>query len=179
MNEQDFVIWTNKHKAVILDKYTGTDSVVTIPNNVHIINKNAFRGLDFIEEVIIPYKVCCIFECAFAECKNLKRIKIDNHEIKFYKTPFLNSADNFEIIFRGTKARFEENASSVFISSQLFSSGDYHHPTATHFEYYKIVTYTHIFSSDEYKPFTCTVKCADGDLVYHERPYETREIKTT
>ena len=179
MNEQDFVTRPNIHGAIVLDKYTGTDSVVTIPSNVLVINKDAFRGLDFIEELIIPYNVGYIFSCAFAECKNLKRVKMYRRDVVFGETPFLNSAENFEIIFRGNKCHFEDAASKVLVSSQLYSSGDYHHPTATHFEYYKIVTYTHIFSSDEYKPFTCTVKCADGELVYHEKPYETREIKTT
>lgn len=179
MNEQDLILVEVAKDLHSLQKYCGTDSVVTIPKSVFAIEKEAFRGNEHIEKVIIPITVKHIDELAFAECKNLKTVEIHCPSINFKKNPFFNSASEFEIIFKGTKADFEKAAGKVKIAVDEYQSGDYHHPTATHFEYYKTITYSHIFSSDEYEPFTCTVKCSDGELVYHQMPYQTRQERTT
>ena len=194
----DFVVQENSYGVRILTQYVGQDRVVTIPRGIHSIGNRAFAGLDFIDRVnlplslysigseafmdssitsiLLPEDVSHVFSRAFVGCKNLKTVVIRNPRIDFGKTPFLQSAEEFEIIFWGSQQQFKSAAMCCY-NRRTYSSGDYHHPTSTHFEYSVYETRTHIFSSDENTPFTCTVRCTDGDLVYHEMPYETWEAR--
>ena len=173
-------------------KYIGSDREVAVPDDVFWIGQKAFADLDFIDTVVIPDGVTNIDFKAFQNssishivlppsvsylgsnifegCKNLKTIEIQNPRIEFYKSPFKNAASDFEIIFAGTCDQFKRTADSAYCGQGEYQSGDYHHPSATHFEYYKYIIYEHIFSDTLSTPFTCKVKCIDGQLVYHEMP---------
>ncbi|MBE6587995.1 MAG: leucine-rich repeat domain-containing protein [Ruminococcaceae bacterium] len=59
----------------ILEKYTGTDSLVTVPESVTEIKKYAFSENGFIREVIIPDTVLSIGAGCFYGCNNLKKVR--------------------------------------------------------------------------------------------------------
>lgn len=79
MSNQDFVIVDG-----VLEKYTGSDTVVEIPEGVTVIGKGAFKygpekdgcnpNADKIEKVVIPQDVVLIDEYAFDKCENLTEI---------------------------------------------------------------------------------------------------------
>lgn len=81
MSNQDFVIVDG-----VLEKYTGSDTVVEIPDGVTAIGKEAFKygpekdgwnpNSDKIEKIVIPQGVTSIEEYAFYRCENLKEINI-------------------------------------------------------------------------------------------------------
>lgn len=54
-----------------LIKYTGTDDVITLPNTVQTIGKDAFSGNEHLIKVIMPDSVRKIDFAAFENCKNL------------------------------------------------------------------------------------------------------------
>lgn len=68
-DRKDFVI-----RFGVLKEYKGEDEVVTIPDNVSIIGKDAFAYNQTIKEVIIPERVRKIEEGAFACCVNLSSV---------------------------------------------------------------------------------------------------------
>jgi len=155
-----------------LKKYTGSESMVTVPDSVPNICFSAFLNSS-ISHIILPQSVGYLGSNAFEGCKNLKTVEIRNPNMEFGSNPFKNAASNFEILFNGTCDQFEKRANRVYCYRGEYQSGDYHHPTATGFEYYKYIVYEHIFSDTLSTPFTCKVKCTDGELVYHEMPKKT------
>ena len=198
MSNTDFVLRDMGRGMVSLESYRGSDKVVTVPNGIRRIDSGAFAGLEHIDRVIIPPSVVqiqpCAFEnssiksivlpgsletvydLAFAGCKQLTRIEIRNPRINLKKTPFANIAEEYEIIFSGSKAMFEKVADTC-VGKEVHSSGDYHHPTATHFECWTVESRLSIFARDDGSDFTCRVTCTDGELVYHAEPYEIREVR--
>lgn len=71
MSNQDFVIVDG-----VLEKYTGSDTVVEIPKGVITIGKEAFYRCKSLIEIFIPDSVKKISEYAFSECESLKEISI-------------------------------------------------------------------------------------------------------
>lgn len=59
-----------------LQEYKGSDKIVTVPNNVTIIGKNAFRSNEVITEVILPEGLNRIEDQAFRDCTELRSIQI-------------------------------------------------------------------------------------------------------
>ena len=199
MENNDFVIKTNAYNLKSLVKYQGNDSVITVPKGVEFIEYRSFADLDFIDTVIMadsvlmlssgcfssssvrrvvfPKSVHSIGGRSFENCKNLKTLVIENPEISFGVSPFKNASTDFEIIFSGTCQQFDKAASNAYGGTEEYQSGDYHHPSSTRFEYRKYKIYEHIFSDTLNTPFTCTVKCADGELVYHEMEDKKRKVE--
>ncbi len=63
----------------VLNKYTGSDSHVVIPDGVVSIGESAFMGCgDFVTQVTIPDSVTFVGDSAFMLCINLFNIKIPN-----------------------------------------------------------------------------------------------------
>lgn len=194
----DFIVSDSPFGGKQLKKYVGNARVVTIPEGICSVESQVFAGMDFIDTVILPStlktvgwgafqdsslvhivlpaSVYLVGTKAFAGCKKLKTVEIHNPRITFSRTPFLCSSDEFEIIFHGSMEEFKSCA-IVSYDRDTYQSGDYYHPTSTQFEYGVYESRTHLFSSDENTPFTCTVRCADGELVYHEMPFESRRVK--
>lgn len=73
MSLEDFKI-----EKKILIKYFGTESVVTIPDGVEIINNEAFKNCLDAEVIIISEGVKQINKFAFSYCTNLKKIVLPN-----------------------------------------------------------------------------------------------------
>ena len=65
----DFVI-----VAGVLKEYKGRSNMVEIPNDIAIIGKEAFKGMELIESISIPEGVVKIDDRAFFECKRLKYV---------------------------------------------------------------------------------------------------------
>lgn len=68
--EKDFVITEDG----TLSKYTGSDTVVTVPDTMKVIGSSAFSDRTFIEEIIIPEGVTRVEYGAFYGCINLKKV---------------------------------------------------------------------------------------------------------
>lgn len=58
--------------------YTGTDSVVTVPNGIEVIGRGAFAANPNITEVNLPDTVIEISYGAFADCTALQKITLPN-----------------------------------------------------------------------------------------------------
>lgn len=69
----DFLI-----KARKLIRYRGFDKKVVIPEGVISIEEDAFKNLDFIEDITIPCSIEAISFDAFYGCRNLKAIIVHN-----------------------------------------------------------------------------------------------------
>jgi len=178
-----------------LIKYTGSDKNVIIPSAFKYIDEKAFYNCDFIEsiilpmglwgiyesafegctslrEIIIPYPTNWIEKRAFARCKNLKKIVIKRECVKLGVELFSGGAEEFEIEFHGDTETFKRMTKAE-VSKEVVSSGDYHHPTSSHWECHEIVTYGHVFSDVNEGRFTCKVHCKDGELVFNAQTNET------
>ena len=199
MSNNEFEIIDTHYSGRTLVQYTGTDSVVTIPDDVQTIRFRVFENMDFLDTVIIPEGVTSIsYEAfkgssishltlpksvsslsgsVFESCKRLKTLEIQNPNIHFISEPFKNPPEDFEIIFGGTCEQFKKTAERAYCTSSEYQSGDYHHPSSTQFEYYKAKKYVNIFCRRDEDQFTCRVVCTDGELVYHSMPYKERIVR--
>ena len=73
----DFVIENG-----VLEKYTGEESKVVIPDSVTEIGECAFRCCRSLKEITIPDSVTEIGKYAFRNCKSLEKITIPSSVIK-------------------------------------------------------------------------------------------------
>ena len=76
----DFVYKIDK-KGVILTRYTGTDTVLTVPRkfsgvSVTVIGSDSVTDCGTLEEVLLPSSVVIIKQNAFSSCSSLRRITI-------------------------------------------------------------------------------------------------------
>ena len=70
-NMNDFIIENG-----VLKKYTGSDSMVDIPDGVTSIGEGAFRGFKNLTSVIIPDSVERIGKEAFSGCSSIENVTI-------------------------------------------------------------------------------------------------------
>lgn len=118
-------------KDGVLVKYTGSDKVVNIPENVHTISKEAFIELNFLggvlrtqytrfqylESVYIPDSVQTIEESAFAGCKSLKSVSMPER----FKgiNAFVGCSPDLKITYRPSvteeKAEYSKDYKSFFL----------------------------------------------------------------
>ena len=70
-NSNDFVI-----RAGVLEKYTGSGTVVVIPRGIVAIGDHAFAECYGLTEVTIPEGVTCIKEWAFSWCEKLEKVSL-------------------------------------------------------------------------------------------------------
>lgn len=80
-----------------LDKYDGHDTVVTIPEEVHVIGAGAFFGNNTIRKVTIPDTVTVIEPGAFENCEELETIVLGVGIKKIEKDTFKNVSKNITI----------------------------------------------------------------------------------
>ena len=67
----DFVIENG-----VLEKYTGNETKVVIPDSVTEIGEHAFKDCESLKEITIPDSVTVIYDEAFKGCESLKEIII-------------------------------------------------------------------------------------------------------
>ena len=105
---------TEETNEVTITKYTGTDTVVSIPdtingNPVTSIGTGAFAGRDNLENITIPNNVTSIGNAAFRECSKLQSIFLPIGLNVVY--------DSVHIISRATKVRYSLDSGKVTITS--------------------------------------------------------------
>ena len=64
-----------------------------------VIRKNAFKGCDNLETVILPSNKCIIEKDAFAYCKSLRTVIYPGDDISFIDNPFVG-CDNLTIVYK-------------------------------------------------------------------------------
>ena len=89
----DFVI-----KNGVLEKYTGNETKVVIPDSVTEIGDNAFSGCKSLKEITIPDSVIDIGERAFEGCESLTSITIPDSVTEIYDETFKGCRSLKEII---------------------------------------------------------------------------------
>lgn len=57
-------------------RFRETITKITLPQSIRIIGDNAFRGLTFLQEIVLQPGVSKIGECAFGDCPQLKSVII-------------------------------------------------------------------------------------------------------
>ena len=70
-DEKDFIIIQD-----VLMKYVGSAHIVTIPDQVNVIGRNAFKNQTKITKVILPDHICEIQESAFERCISITYITL-------------------------------------------------------------------------------------------------------
>ncbi len=102
----DFVIYDGN---TIVD-YKGTETEVTVPENITTINRFAFCGYDGLTSVTIPDSVTSIGDGAFYNCSSLKSITV----------PFVgaskNGTENTHFGYLFGSSSYEDNSKSVPVS---------------------------------------------------------------
>ncbi len=135
---------------------------LVLPEGMLSLTFSALSDAVALTELVIPSTVQAINTDAFFSCTSLKRIYWEARQPRLGEGIFSGITHEFEIIFSGSgdEARaifspYTERCESV--------SGDYHHPTSSHFSYEVYDKTVTPLSSSAKEPFTCRVFCqADG-----------------
>lgn len=91
--EKDFSVIQNADGSCILQKYTGSDSVVIIPDGVTSIGEQAFWRCVNLTSITIPNGVTNIGGGAFYECSSLTSITIPDSVTKISDSAFSDCSD--------------------------------------------------------------------------------------
>lgn len=161
---KDFVI-NDFGKVKWFCSYRGNEEHVTVPDGITEISQRAFKSCTSVKTVVLPASCDKIMDEAFSGCTSLERLIIGSASLSFLgQRLFSGVGRDFEIVFEGSSDYFNDQV-NVDRVIDVESSGDYHHPTGSHFCLYDVVGVWSIFGDEmkDEKPFRCTVKClADG-----------------
>ena len=89
-------------------------SSVSVSKSVTKIERNAFKGCDFLKGFAIPNTVTEIEECAFSECKALEKIIIPTSVFKIGDNAFAGCNELKNIQFNGRVYNSVENFMKAF-----------------------------------------------------------------
>lgn len=106
--------------AGILYSYTGTASVVWVPENAIAVSPNAFEYNSSIKQVILPEGVKTIGEYAFANAVNLESVYLTGSGTTIGEYAFMNSS-KFAVLVVAGSATVPENA----LTGTLNDSGEF------------------------------------------------------
>ena len=90
----DFVI-----RDTVLEKYTGRDAHVVIPEGVDTIGNNAFAFCDTLQSLEIPEGVRIVGNCAFLQCFKLKHIQFPDSLNQVDNGAFYGCSGLEEVVF--------------------------------------------------------------------------------
>ena len=137
------------------------------------VDHHAFADCSALRRIELP-KVEYLGSYAFENCTSLEEVVIYNPNIRMQEAIFSGITGNVKIIYSGSAEKFQDKL-DVVIHREVEGSGDYHHPTATHFTIYLHCTYAPLFATTQDKGFTCQVECRDGatTLQFTSVPYTT------
>lgn len=60
----------------VLNRYTGREDVIQVPEGIHTIGEGAFKGCVSLIKVVLPQGLCCIMGDAFKGCRKLEEVVI-------------------------------------------------------------------------------------------------------
>ena len=155
-----------------LTEYLGQESDVTLPPEVKYLSAAAFQNNKTLQRLTLPWSLVSVSPEAFRGCSNLTDIYMRGCDIKLQWRLFTDGPTNFTIHFPGECFRFR-GLTPVSISKKVYSSGDYHHPSATHFEVWEEHLVASLFGDCRPDGFVCRVECTDGVLEYKSESDET------
>lgn len=92
----------NKDKTILLQAPSGLTGSYTVPDTVRIIDKEAFAGVLFLTEIIIPESVTRIEECAFFLAMRLEVIRGGKNVKYIGRAAFSNCQELSDIYYDGT-----------------------------------------------------------------------------
>ena len=124
---------TIPHGVTVIDEgaFTGRDDIVSvvIPDSVTDIREFAFYGCASLEEIVIPYGVKTIGESAFDSCSRLKKVTIPNSVISIGECAF-QFTDLKSVVIPDSVTSIGESAfcctslESVYIPDSVTSIGE-------------------------------------------------------
>jgi len=110
-----FLYETDRKNLVTITGYTGTASILQIPQKlggkpVVAIGKSAFEGNDYLREVSMPDTVSSLQNYAFRDCEKLEKVMLSNSISRLYASTFsgcrslksINLPDQLSELKRGT-----------------------------------------------------------------------------
>ena len=111
----------------VLIKYHGTESQVTIPDNVTAIGDEAFSGCTFLESIIIPDGVSSIGDWAFEACKALTSVTIPDSVVSIGRGAFYgcNSLGTVTISSKVASIGKKAFPDSYYLKMVIIPDGDY------------------------------------------------------
>ena len=161
---KDFVI-NDFGNVKWLCAYRGNAEHVTVPDGVTEISRRAFMNCTSVKTVTLPASCEKIMEEAFSGCTSLEKLIIRAENLYFLgQRLFSGVGRDFEIVFEGSSDYFNDQV-NVDRVIDVEASGDYQHPSSSHFCLYDVVGVWNIFGDEmkDEKPFKCTVQClGDG-----------------
>lgn len=147
-----------------LVRYHGQDAHVTVPPTVLVVESRAFSECPQLQSVTLPHTVDFVKTRAFYHCPALTDIYIGGRLTELDAHLFCGMPEQFTIHYNGPDYLFRDRL-KVVIRKEVSSSGDYHHPTSSHFEIYEELTCAHLFGEPEGGSFECRVLCNDGRVL--------------
>lgn len=134
------------------------------------IKERAFAGCTSLTEVHLG-GLLEIGRYAFSSCSSLRRIVIgSSSDVTLSPYIFDKINGEFTVEFGGTREQFERMTKVVVGKKAVGWSGDYHHPSSSHFEELTANIYASAFSVSSGE-FICTVACRDGESEYRSCAY--------
>ena len=132
-----------------LTNYSGTNSVVVIPNDIAIIGSSAFSGNKTITVLVIPNSVVTIESFAFTSCSNIKCVVLSKNVSAINSNAFNGCSGIQDVYYVGSE--IDKN------NIDLKSSGNSYLKSATW--HYNSCEDTHVYTSE------CDTKCNTCDWV--------------
>ena len=150
----------------------GKEAHVTLPPQVLTVESKAFSDCPGLQSVTLPHTVALVKTQAFFHCPDLTDIYMNGRLTELDAHLFCGMPAQFTIHYNGPDYLFRDRLKAE-ISKEITSSGDYHHPSSSHFEVYEEITYGHLFGEPEGGSFECRVLCNGGaQLLFTAQPPE-------
>lgn len=147
-----------------LIRYRGSEAHVTVPPQVLVVGSQAFADCPELRSVTLPHTVSLVRTQAFYHCPNLTDIYMNGRLTRLDAHLFCGMPARFTIHYNGPDYLFRDRL-KVEISKEITSSGDYYHPSSSHFEVYEEITCAHLFGEPEGGSFECRVLCDGGAVL--------------
>lgn len=113
----DYLYIKNEDGTIAISGYTGSNSIVTVPETVDglkvtAIGDHAFEANWDLEEVVLPEGITYIGESAFMDCGSLKTVNIPESTVSIRRAAFASCASLDNVIIPEGVAEIMEEAFS-------------------------------------------------------------------
>ena len=89
----------------VLTKYSGNDIVVSVPEGVMSIGKDAFSSATGIEQIVLPASVTSIHDYAFDDCEKLEDFSVKSSNTKYAASDGVLYSKDYSTIIRYPRGR--------------------------------------------------------------------------